>query len=314
MSRLNRQLKWFILAIILVGLVGYIIKSGWFNKSSAPTVASATTIQVSASFYSLYWFATQIAGDKAIVYNITPAGAEPHDYDLTTQDMKRIVDGQLLVLNGGKLEAWGDKITDTLKGSHTKVAVVGEDLASQTMLEDGETVRDPHVWLDPVFARQEVSAITTAMAAVDPSNADFYQENASALNNRLEDLNQKYIQGLSSCVKRDIITSHTAFGYLARAYKLNQVAISGLSPDAEPSPRQLATVAKFAKSNQVKYIFFESLVSPKLSQTIANEIGAQTLVLNPLEGLSDTEIASGKNYLTVMIDNLTNLKIALQCP
>ena len=126
-------------------------------------------------------------------------------------------------------------------------------------------------------------------------------------------MDTEYKQGLSSCEGKNIITSHAAFGYLAAAYGLNQVPIAGLSPDAEPSPRQLADIAKFAKDNQVKYIFFESLVSPKLSQTIATEVGAQTLVLNPIEGLSEEEMSHGKTYFSVMQDNLTNLRTALQC-
>ena len=122
-----------------------------------------------------------------------------------------------------------------------------------------------------------------------------------------------YRQGLSNCAEKNIITSHAAFGYLATTYGLNQVSISGLSPDAEPSPQQLADIVKFAKDSHVKYIFFESLVSPKLSQAIANEVGAQTLVLNPIEGLSDEELAQGKDYFSIMRNNLKNLQTALQC-
>ncbi len=133
------------------------------------------------------------------------------------------------------------------------------------------------------------------------------------LNQKLDQLDKTYAEGLKTCKQKDIITSHAAFGYLATRYGLNQVAISGISPDEEPSSQQLAEVAKFAKENDVKYIFFESLVSPKLSETIAHEIGAKTLVLDPLEGISDDDIKQGKNYFTVMENNLKNLQKALQC-
>lgn len=126
-------------------------------------------------------------------------------------------------------------------------------------------------------------------------------------------LDKDYRSGLSKCNKKDIITSHAAFGYLAKEYGFNQLAIAGLSPDEEPTLQTLKNISDFAKKNNVQYIFFESLVSPKLSETIANEVGAKTLVLNPLEGLSIQDIAEGKNYFTEMRSNLNQLKIALQC-
>jgi zinc transport system substrate-binding protein len=130
---------------------------------------------------------------------------------------------------------------------------------------------------------------------------------------QLADLDASYRTKLSSCAIKDIVTSHAAFGYLAAAYGLTQVPIAGLSPESEPSPTQLASIASFAKKNHVTTIFFESLVSPKLAETIANEVGAKTMVLDPIEGLSDAQLASGATYITQMTNNLTNLTIALQC-
>lgn len=270
-------------------------------------------LQVVTSFYPLYFFTSQITQDRADVYNITPAGAEPHDYEPSTRDIAKIEDSALLVLNGGKLEAWGDKIKENLQNKNTVTITVGETIATQQIIEDGEKIQDPHIWLDPVLAKKEVEIIAQGLIQVDPANSEFYQTNAQTLLNKLDTLNSKFSQGLNNCAKKDIITSHASFGYLASQYSINQVAISGLSPDSEPSVQKLAEVADFAKKNQVKYIFFESLVSPKLSQTIANEIGAQSLVLNPIEGLSDTDIKNGKNYFSEMENNLKNLKIALAC-
>lgn len=261
---------------------------------------------VTTSFYPLYFFTSQIAGDKANVYNITPAGAEPHDYEPSTQDMAHIEDSQLLVLNGANLESWADKIKQNLSDKQTLVIAVGEVANSQTP-------NDPHTWLDPVLAKNEVELILKGLKQIDPANTDFYQTNAQNLLVKLNNLDASFRQGLSSCVKKDIVTSHSAFAYLANEYHFNQISIAGLSPDAEPSVQKIIEVSDFAKTNQVKYIFFESLVSPKLSQTIATETGAQTLVLNPIEGLTDQEIQSGKNYFTEMESNLTNLKLALSC-
>lgn len=282
----------------------------------APVVVPAEAthkLSVVTSFYPLYFFATQIAGDKALVYNLTPAGAEPHDYEPTAQDIARIEDSQLIILNGGKLEAWGDAIKSILQGKQTAVITVGDEFADKSFIENGERISDPHVWLDPLFAKKEAAVIARNLEKIDPANAAFFATNLAALNAKLDNLDKSFRAGLSNCQKKDIITSHAAFSYLAAEYGFNQVPISGVSPDVEPSPAELVGVADFVKKNQVKYIFFETLVSPKFAQTIANETGAQTLVLNPIEGLTDEEIAADHDYFTEMNSNLINLRIALQC-
>ncbi len=298
----------FIIIIVLVLIGGFTI----FNKNSQPAKPNNNKLQITASFYPLYFFANQIGGDKTEVKNITPAGAEPHDYEPTTQDIARIETSNMLVLNGG-VEAWGDKMKNNLKEKPVMIVIAGEGLLTQQLAEEGEKIQDPHVWLSPQLAKKEVEKIAQGFITVDPTNKSYYERNAKTLENNLDQLDAAYKQGLSNCEQKDIITSHAAFGYLARAYGLNQVAIAGLSPDTEPSSQQLTEVAKFAKENNVKYIFFESLVSPKLSETVAKEVNAKTLVLDPLEGLSDDESKQGKNYFTVMEDNLKNLQEALQC-
>ncbi len=305
--------KWFfvVLGVVLVAIISYILNVGIF-KHSVNNSTLNKNLQVSASFYPLYFFSSQIGGDKATVDNITPAGAEPHDYDPTTQDIANIEKGNMLILNGG-VEAWGDKIKANLTGTNVKVVVAGDELLSKQLVEAGETMKDPHVWLNPDLAKKEVEKITEGYIAIDPGNTNFYKENQTTLDKKLDQLDSEYKAGLANCQSKDIITSHAAFAYLAERYGLNQVAISGLSPDEEPSAQQLADVATFAKKNNVKYIFFESLVSPKLSETIANEVGAKTIVLDPIEGISDDDIKQGKNYFTVMEDNLKNLQTALSC-
>lgn len=298
----------FISALALIAII-FFPKIGLFKNNSG---LNNGKLQITTSFYPLYYFATQIGGDKAEVKNITPFGSEPHDYDPSTQDIARIENGDMLILNGG-VEAWGDKIRNNLKGTKVKIVIAGEGLLTKTLTEDGEKMKDPHVWLDPKLAKKEVQRITKGYVEIDPTNASYYQDNEKKLDAKFNDLDNKYKKGLANCQSKDIVTSHEAFAYLAEAYGLNEVAISGLSPDAEPSAQQLADVAKFAKEHNVKYIFFETLVSPKLSETIANEVGAKTATLDPIEGLSDDDIKQGKNYFTVMESNLKNLQTALQC-
>jgi zinc transport system substrate-binding protein len=288
----------FIIGLLLIAVVGFAYR----NSVKSNVSVSRNKLQVFASFYPMYFLAMQIGGDKADVRNITPAGVEPHDYEPSTRDIAQIESGNMLILNGG-VEAWGDKMKYNLKGTKVKVITAGAGLLT----------KDPHIWLDPILVKQEVVNIEKGFEEIDPKNAAYFQKNAKELNIKLDQLNTDFKQGLSSCQQKDFITSHAAFAYLAGAYGLRQISISGLSPDQEPSARQLADIAKFAKENNVKYIFFESLVSPKLSETIASEIGAKTLVLDPIEGISDDNIKKGKNYFTVMKDNLKNLQTALQC-
>jgi len=308
--------------VIVAILVIAFVFSVYNSRPAVPPGAAGAKIRVTTSFYPLYFFAAAIGGDKADVFNVTPAGAEPHDYEPTAQDIVRIEQSKLLILNGVHLEPWGEKVKSELQGKHTVIVSAGEDLGIRELNENGaaiygeqsRTIIDPHVWLDPLLAKKEAEKIAQGYAAADPNNARYYEENLKALEKALDELDKQYREGLNACKKQDIVTSHAAFGYLAQEYHLNQLAIAGLSPDAEPSPARLVEIAKFVDKNNIKYIFFESLVSPKLSQAIADETGAQTLVLNPIEGLSDEELKQGKSYITEMQNNLENLRIALECP
>jgi len=306
--------KRYILGLCVVGialLVAIIFAINNQDKSLSQTEIGK--ISVVTSFYPLYFFAGQIGGDKAEVVNITPAGAEPHDYEPTPQDIIRITNSKLLILSGVGLEAWGPKVAQIIDSNHTLVVNAGEGLATQELNENDQTITDPHIWLSPRLAQKMVDKITEGFAEVDPANADYYMQNSDALKMGLDILDREYQTGLSVCANKNIVTSHSAFSYLASDYNFNQISITGLSPDAEPSLKQLGEIAKFAKSNNVEYIFFESLVSPKLSNVVATEVGAKTMVLDPIEGLTPDAIKLGKNYIGVMRDNLANLKIALEC-
>lgn len=283
------------------------------KTKSIPT-PSTQKLQISTSFYPLYFFASEIGGEKADVTNITPSGSEPHDYEPTTQDIAKIEKSDVLILNGVGLEPWGDKVRNNLQNKKIVIVTPSEDLDTvMEAVENGKHMRDPHKWLSPKSAVKMLEPITDAFIFVDPQNKSYYQMNRNRLEKQFNELDELYTKGLADCRQKDIITSHAAFGYLAAAYSLNQISIAGLSPDEEPSAKQLVEMSKFAKEHNVKYIFFESLVSPKLSDTIASEIGAKTLALDPLEGLTEEEMKQGKNYFSVMEDNLKNLQTALEC-
>ncbi|MFA7208781.1 MAG: zinc ABC transporter substrate-binding protein [Parcubacteria group bacterium] len=306
--------KNIIIILIILGLAVsglFFLRMGNGGRPSGDVAAKK--LEVVASFYPLYFIAVEIGGDRAAVSDIVPAGAEPHEYEPTARDMAKMENSRIIIMNGAGLEAWGENVEKNIDAGKTTIIWAGEGLAARQMERDGQAETDPHIWLDPSLVRQMAGKIAQAFQQADPENADYYGSNAAALESRLDGLDREYRQGLAGCAEKNIITAHSAFGYLADAYGFNQVAIAGLSPDAEPSLRDLAGISRFAKDNGVKYIFFESLASPKLSETIANEVGAKTLVLDPIEGLSDEDLSRGKNYLTVMRENLANLRIALEC-
>ena len=181
--------------------------------------------------------------------------------------------------------------------------LAGEDL-QEGKSENGEIVRDPHIWLDPIRYGAMVRAIGVELGQT---------EAAARLARKLERLDAEFRSGLATCKRRQIVTSHAAFGYLAGRYGLEQVPLEGLSPEAEPSARGLANLADLVKASGATTVFFETLVSPKLAQTVAREAGVGTAVLNPLEGLTDKEIAAGEDYFSVMRSNLAALQKALGC-
>ena len=284
---------------------------------------------VVASFYPLYEFSRQVAGDRAEVVSLVPPGVEPHDWEPSPQQMIDVQKARLFVYNGAGFEPWAEKLlrdvrdakvvaVDTTRG----VTLLPAPAAGPTSAAHRDHVHardaagrdvDPHVWLDPELAQAQVDAIRAALAASDPPNAAVYDANARAYRARLAALDTTMANGLRDCARRDIVVSHASFAYLARRYGLTQVALMGLAPEAEPSPAALAAIANVARTRRATAIFFETLVSARLAETLAREIGARTLLLNPVEGLTKEEASAGKDYVALMEANLENLRAGLGC-
>ncbi|OGK79769.1 MAG: hypothetical protein A2050_00540 [Candidatus Rokubacteria bacterium GWA2_73_35] len=283
-------------------------------------------LAVVASFYPLYEFARQVGGDRVEVTALVPAGVEPHDWEPSPRDVTRLGRARVFVYNGAGLEPWVGKLLDAARAPSLVVVDATRTIALRTADLPGHDERersaasgrrgqapDPHVWLDPVFAQAQVEAIRVGLAKAEPASTAVFEANARAFSGELATLHREFEQGLTSCARRDVITSHAAFGYLAARYRLTVVPIMGVAPEAEPSPAELARIVRFARRRQVRAVFFETLVSPRLAETLAREIGARTLVLNPLEGLTPQEAAAGKTYASVMRENLQSLRAGLEC-
>jgi zinc transport system substrate-binding protein len=287
---------------------------------ATPTAGSGSGVgklQVVASFYPIAYFTERIGGDAIEVFNPVPPGAEPHDLELSPRTVERIQGSQVLFYLGGGFQPAIDRALDTLQAQGLRVVDVSEGIAMQPGAHrEGESpdgALDPHIWLDPRNARVMADNIVNALVDADPENEEAYRANAGALRDDLDELDVEMEQGLGDCARNEIVTSHAAFGYLARRYGLEEVPISGLSPEAEPSPARLSEVIQMVMERGVTHIFFETLAEPRVAEVIAAETGAETLVLNPIEGLTEEQAASGADYFTLMRENLSNLRTALDC-
>ncbi len=280
---------------------------------------SGGRMDVVTAFYPLQFLAERVGGDRVAVTGLTKPGAEPHDVELTPRQVGRIVDaGVVLHLEGFQpavdqavRQEAGDRAFDV--GTVVELLPAEEDHehghepGEEEHAEAGEGL-DPHVWLDPERYATLAGAVGVRLGEADPANAAAYAERARALQAELASLDREYRTGLASCARREIVTSHAAFHYLADRYGLTEVGITGIDPEAEPSPQRLAHVAEEARATGTTTIFFETLVSPKVADTLAREVGARTDVLDPIEGVTD-----GADYFSVMRANLTALRTALGC-
>ena len=295
MSHPSRRLALPALALMAVGLLAACGGSatpsdGSTSPSNGPTIVAA--------FYPLAYAAEQVAGPDATIINLTPPGAEAHDLELTAQQVAQIADADLVLY---------------IPGFQPAVDEAVQQQAGDRALNVTEAITllpgDPHVWLNPLNMATIGDEISARLSS-NSSIAATAEKGASDLRASMEALNAEWAAGTSACTIRDLVVSHEAFGYLAAAYGFTQVGIAGLSPEAEPSPARLAEVAKFVKDNGITTIYYETLVDPKVAQTVAAETGAATVVLDPLEGLPE---GYDGDYVTVMKDNLVEVRAGQGC-
>jgi zinc transport system substrate-binding protein len=317
--------KEMLFVAILVAAVGAIFFFGGDRNPSADVSSGAEKIRVVATFYPLAEFSRMVGGEVADVRSLVFPGVEPHDYEPTPRDLVSIENADVFVMNGAGMDPWAEKLIPTLREKGIAVVNASEAVtllaAGEHEEYEGETheeeyeqgAYDPHFWLDPVFAESIVGSIRVAIIGKDPKRTDTYETNAASALSELAKLDGEYRITLSTCTRDEAITSHNAFTYLAKRYGFEAHSIAGLSPEAEPSASRIAELADLAKKENMRYIFFETLVSPKVSETLAREVGAETLVFDPIEGVSPEDIAAGKDYFSIMRENLANLSKALEC-
>lgn len=278
------------------------------------TAPAARGLDVVASFYPLEYLASRIAGDNVTVGSVVKPGTEPHDYEPTTDDVKRIVGARLLLLQGAGFEAWMETVRAQAATTRTAVATEGIDLRANPDEEEAEELpQDPHTWLDPVLFGRMAANVERAMGEAFPQHAPAFRARAQALQADLTRLHDDFARGLASCEIRVIVTAHAAFGYMAARYDFTMISITGLHPEQEPDPRTVQRVAQEARAHNVTIIFFEELVSPRVAEVVAREAGASTRVLSPIEGIPPGDAARGADYMSRMREDLAALREAMRC-
>lgn len=329
-------------ALFTLPVAGVLAATALTSCATDEAAADDTALEINAAFYPLAFAAEQVGGERVDVTDLTPAGGDPHDLELSPQDLVTLADGDHNIYLTGMQPELDAAISEHVPDDSLDVAdyvdmvrlgddtvVIEEDDDDHDHDHDDDHAEedestdddhshdhdvdpdsiDPHVWLDPLRYIDIAEAIADLYTDLDPEGAEEYQSNLDDFSERLNTLHEEFETQLAERASDDIVTSHAAFGYLAGRYDLNQVAIAGLSTATEPTSGRMATVADFVNDNDVTTIFYETLVSPNIAETIAAETGAETDVLDPLEGLTSED--SDADYFTVMEDNLDALTRAV---
>ena len=304
-----RLFRWYLLALILC-------VPALFFLHARP----APNIKIMTSIFPFYEFAREISGDRGDVELLVPPGAEIHSWKPKPSDILKLAEADLFIGVGPSLEPWLDDILQSANNPGLRridaVQLLGlaqEEHETHSESHQHEGV-DPHVWLDFRHDQKIVSKIGEILSLMDADSSDYYMKRTQDCLQKLAELDRKYIRELNTCgTKTFILGGHSAFGYLARKYGLNQIAVYGLNPDSQPSPRKLAEVIRTAREQRVHAIFYEIALSDDIATMVAEEVGVQVLPLNPGASISRKDLQSGVSFFDIMERNLENLKIGMSC-
>ncbi len=307
---------------IIVAFVAVLVIGGVFAlsqiKGNKPKYVDPGKIKVVTTLFPLYDMAKNIGANKAEVSLLLPPGVEPHTFEPKPSDIVRITEADIFVFTGKFMEPWAE---DIIKGVVNKNLIVvdaskGTKMIPAVFHDEDEPVGslDPHIWLDFDNANIMVKNIAEALEARDPADKAFFKQKAAEYNTKLTEIDNSFKTALNTCKNREIVYGgHYAFGYMAKRYDLKYLAAQGVSPDAEPTAKDLTRLVEQIKKDKIKYVFYEELTSPKIAETIADETGAKLLLLNAAHNLSKDQFEHGISFFEILNADLENLKIGLEC-
>lgn len=321
---MDKQVKVVIIAIAVIIPISAILVWNSNQSNLVSLEPQNQKIRIFASFYPYYEFTKNVAGDRAEVKQYLPTGVEAHDWEPRAGEIQSLKDADVFVYNGLGIEPYVDNIINSDEFDHVVFVKASNDVKllkpeeehdEHEGEEDGHNdfEFDPHIWLDPILVKQQVNNIKDGLVQADPENAQYYEKNAIAYNAKLDALDAKIKSELSDCQKDTFVPFHNAFTYFGERYGLTVFSISGVTPDSEATASEIAEFVDFVKDNDIKVIFAEELIDPRLAEVIANEAGAQVMIFSPIEALTPQEASAGITFLDKMEQNLDVLKVALKC-
>ncbi|MCF6462627.1 zinc ABC transporter substrate-binding lipoprotein ZnuA [Clostridium sp. Cult1] len=291
--------------IIIIFILLILLITGCSPKGNSNKTVGEKPI-VYTSFYPLYFLTNEIGRDNIDVRMVIPIGVDSHDYEPSMKQLKGLEEADIFIYNGAGFEAWVDKLIGTIVDEEKTLRASDE----VELIEISGTV-DPHIWLNPENMNSIGEKIKDRLTSLDKENKDEYEKNFKDLSSRLKTLDNQFLEELTIKKKDTILVSHSAFAYMAKRYDFEQISVAGISPEQEPSPRTIANIIEIVEEEGYEYIFLETLANPKTVEIIAEEANLKTLVLNPIEGLTEEEVNNGEDYISIMGKNLENLKKAL---
>ena len=308
---------------VLLGLIGsMIIGCGESNDKNA-VKNEETKPSITVSIFPLKEFAEEIAGDKVDINCLVPNNMEPHDYEPKTKDFEKLINSDAFIYNGLGLEEWVEKVNEVIKNEDVPIVDSSKNVDSITIEDENHEEEhnhdneeehdhehgaiDPHSWLSLKEAQVQSEAIKDTLIEIDPENKAYYEQNYNEFKQKLDDLYNKYNEKFQTLQNKNFITGHAAFGYLCRDFGLEQKSVENVFGEGEPTPKQLENLVNFCKENNITTIFSESLASPKVSETLAAEVGAKVIPIYTLESQEDN-----KSYLEAMEYNLNQIYNCLE--
>jgi zinc transport system substrate-binding protein len=289
--------------ILILASTVMIVAATACSPTAEPEGSNQETVTVAAAFYPLFEAAQRVGGNRAAATNVTPPGAEPHDIELSPDQVDELLDADVVLYLGGGFQPAVEQVAEGRDG--ITVDVLAEVVPGGTS--------DPHIWLDPGLMADVADVVGAALSEADPEGSEGYEARAARYREEIGRLDQMFSEGLRDCEHRTFITTHAAFAHLAKRYNLVELSIAGLEPESEPDAARLAELEDLVRREGVTTVFTEPLVSGRVAQTLARETGARVAVLDPVEGLAPDQLDAGGSYVSVMKRNLEALQEALGC-
>jgi len=305
-----RKRTYAIVAVLASIIILGTILALYFSNSTTPSTSSK--LKVIATFYPLYDFAQNVGGNKTDVSILVPETVDVHDFEPTPSSIAAVSSADVLIYNGAGLEPW---IQDAINAAgNTKLIRVdtsqGINLVPvPSQFQRGNQTIDPHIWLDPLNAKQQVNNILQGLIMADPADSQYFTQNAQSYNAKLDNLNSLAINATSDTATKYFVTFHEAFAYFANQYNVTQLAISGPFEE-EPTPTDIQSVISAINQYHLRYVGYESLENQAISQSISSQTNATLINMNPIEGLTQEKVA-GDNYITLMQQDINNIHLAL---